>query len=332
MASIFPGAARRPAPGIPKMKKPQTPISQWPPKGAVEGRWATEGNFWTHARSIGRQNPWDLIIFNFQTEDPREVNWYLQNLVGCWLLDPSGNFKFDSSLTADSEDGMIYLPPSSWVPPSHYSKGSGAATFMARINEAAATVLRGLSHRMPTVSHGATTMRAHDYKTIADLIETNEISIAVDPDSRGQGGYMDEDKTISLSFIPRIGNARHASTLANEAVHAATHYYEIPHNVLKNEYVSTMAGAIAMAVTSERVLMQYINPRRFKNWGYYYTGWVWLNKFKPRGIWSITLNDMDHQFEHPYLSTTANAKSELEASMNANYGGKGDEEIIPEWE
>ncbi len=332
MSSIFPGAARSPAPGVPKMKKPKSLISTWPPKDAAAARWATDGNFWTHARAVGRQNPWDLIIFNFQTQDPLEVNWYLQNAVGCWRLDPSGNFKFDSSLTADGKDGIIYVPSSSWVPPAHFSKGSGAATFMAGVNNSAATILRDLSRGMPTISHGATTMRAQDYRKIAELIETNAITIDVDPDLGGRGGYLDDEKAIKLRFMPRIGNARHASTLANEAVHAATHFYEIPHNMLKNEYVSTVAGAVAMGVTSERVLRRYINPRHFKNWGYYYSGWVWLNDFKPRGGWSITLDDLDHQFEHPYLSTTANPVSELRVSMAGSYGWKGKVEIIPEWD
>jgi len=313
------------------MKKPKTLISEWPPKGAVATRWATDGNFWTHARAVGRANPWDLIIFNFQTEDPREVNWYLQQAVGCWRLDPTGNFKFDSSLTSDGTDGMIYVPPESWSPPARFSKGSGAGTFMTGIHHSAAAILRGLSHRMPTIRHGATTMRPRDYQTIADLIETNEISIDVNPDRGGPAGYLAEEKAIKLKFKPRIGNARHAASLANEAVHAATHYYEIPHNVLRNEYVSTVAGAVAMGLTSERVLRHFINPRRFRNWGYYYSGWVWNNLLKPRGVWTLDLEDLDEQFEHPYLSTTANPLSELKGSMS-HYEWKKEVDVIPEWE
>jgi|GEM_PF-2117558 len=332
MTAIFLGAANSPKPGIPKMKKPTTMISEWPPKGAAEAKWATKGNFWTLARDVGRENPWDLIIFNFQTQDPLEVNWYLQNAIGCWKLDPSGNFKFESSLTTDGKGGIIYVPPPSWTPPAHFSKGSGAAIFMAGIRNSAVTILRDLSRKMPTISHGATTMRPQDYKTVADLIETREISIDVNPDKGGRGSYIDDDKAISLRFIPRLGNARHAGTLANEAVHVATHYHEISHNRLKNEYVSTVAGATAIAVTSERVLERLINPRRYAHWGYYYSGWVWLNKFKTRGIWSITLDDLDHQFEHPYLSTTANPLAEMKASMDASYGWTKEIEVIPQWD
>lgn len=332
MIGIFPGAARRPSPGKPKWARPDPTkmITEWPPSRAIGARWATEGNFWTHARSIGRENPWDLIIFNFQTQDPYEVNWYLHHAVGCWRLDPTRNFMFDSALTDDGEDGIIYLPPISWRPPAHFSKGSGAGTFMMGIRHRAAAILRSLSARMPTITHGATSMRPHDYSIVANLIETGEVTVEIDPDLGAKGGYLDEDKALRLSFSPMIGNAEHASTLANEAVHVATHYHEIKHNVLRNEYVSTVAGAIAMGVTNERTLDRYVNPRRFTNWGYYYAGWVWINLFKPRGYWMLSLSDLDEQYEHPYLSTTANPFSELKGAMS-HYSRKSGAEVSPEW-
>jgi hypothetical protein len=55
---------------------------------------------------------WALIEFNFQTHDPDEVNWYLQELVGCRHSKDGGrNYAF---LGADPKRGKIYLPP---VPP-----------------------------------------------------------------------------------------------------------------------------------------------------------------------------------------------------------------------
>jgi hypothetical protein len=53
-------------------------------------------------------NVWDLIRFNYQTSDPREVNWYLHHRTGCKTADWDGkNFKFD-----DSDDpGIIHIPP-----------------------------------------------------------------------------------------------------------------------------------------------------------------------------------------------------------------------------
>jgi hypothetical protein len=51
-----------------------------------------------------------LIAFNFQTNDPGEVNWYLREKVGCQLSDGS-NWSFSTSATP----GYIYRPAD--VPP-----------------------------------------------------------------------------------------------------------------------------------------------------------------------------------------------------------------------
>lgn len=50
----------------------------------------------------------DLIWFNFQTNDPAEVNWYLRNHTGCSKVSPSGNnWMFSNS----ANPGIIYIPP-----------------------------------------------------------------------------------------------------------------------------------------------------------------------------------------------------------------------------
>jgi hypothetical protein len=331
MEATFQGAARPPS-RTPKTKKPVRIIPNWPPSGAIAARIANNGNFWTHARSVGLENPWDLIIFNFQTEDPLEVNWYLQKAVGCWLVGPAGNFDFQDALTNDGKDGLIYIPRNGWRPPASFKKGSGAGTFIMGVRHSVAAILRDLSVKMPTIAYGATVMRPQDYRTIADLIDTNVVSIEIDPGLVGNGGYSPEDKAIILKHMPRIGNAKHAASIANEAVHVITHYREIPHDVLRNEYVSTVAGAIAMGVTSERVLNEKVNPTDHENWGYYYSGWVWINLLKPKGIWHLHLTQLDQQFEHPNNSTTPNAFAALKDSMRENYGKKAGTTKIPLWD
>jgi len=60
--------------------------------------------------SVGRQYNVDvkkLIWFNFQTENPDEVNWYLRRNVGCNVPTPNGrNWMFSDS----ASPGFIYLP------------------------------------------------------------------------------------------------------------------------------------------------------------------------------------------------------------------------------
>ena len=50
----------------------------------------------------------ELIYFNFMTDDPDVVNWYLSHYVGCVKVSPSGNnWMFSNS----ANPGIIYIPP-----------------------------------------------------------------------------------------------------------------------------------------------------------------------------------------------------------------------------
>jgi hypothetical protein len=50
----------------------------------------------------------ELIFFNFLTNDPDEVNWYLRHHTGCKKVSPSGNnWMFSNS----ASPGIIYIPP-----------------------------------------------------------------------------------------------------------------------------------------------------------------------------------------------------------------------------
>lgn len=52
-------------------------------------------------------NAWDLIFYNFQTRDPREVNWYLRNYTGCKITTwDNKNFRFSDS----ADPGIIFFP------------------------------------------------------------------------------------------------------------------------------------------------------------------------------------------------------------------------------
>ena len=49
---------------------------------------------------------WDLIWFNFRTDEPRETNWYMHHYVGCWRSNDGKNFSF-----RDADPGIVYMPP-----------------------------------------------------------------------------------------------------------------------------------------------------------------------------------------------------------------------------
>lgn len=88
---------------------PVTPLKQWPPPACRTRHRVRLGENWL---SIARDNlvadVWDLIWFNFETDDPRKVNRYLHHYVGCWAAaEDRKNFRF----TDHDEPGFVYIPP-----------------------------------------------------------------------------------------------------------------------------------------------------------------------------------------------------------------------------
>ena len=66
-----------------------------------------KGESWVTIAEDFRLDPWRLIKFNFLTEDPDEVNWYLREYVGCKdMTQDRNNWKF----SARAEPGVIYVP------------------------------------------------------------------------------------------------------------------------------------------------------------------------------------------------------------------------------
>jgi len=51
--------------------------------------------------------PWDLIVANFKTRDPAEVNWYLRHHTGCTQPTPDGKNRMFS---ASASPGIVHIP------------------------------------------------------------------------------------------------------------------------------------------------------------------------------------------------------------------------------
>ncbi len=80
---------------------------------------ATGESWWTLAElpqvRAARMSASDLCYFNFKTRNPREINWYLQQKVGCRQVTHDGkNYVFsdhDRSNKKAATPGIVYLPP-----------------------------------------------------------------------------------------------------------------------------------------------------------------------------------------------------------------------------
>jgi hypothetical protein len=94
-------------------KRPAHPVhlmGLWPPRGwAYEYTVKNDDNWWSLARKFRMDDEWQLIEYNFRTRVPEEVNWYLRELVGCWVGTPDGNnYRFLFALPTKRK---IYIPP-----------------------------------------------------------------------------------------------------------------------------------------------------------------------------------------------------------------------------
>jgi hypothetical protein len=91
------------------MKPPAAPIpwnnGNFGPTGYYPYPVMTGDNWEKIAHRDGRTHVWDLIRDNFRTDDPEEVNWYLQNFVGCTVSNDGKNYSFSSTDAVKLSDG-----------------------------------------------------------------------------------------------------------------------------------------------------------------------------------------------------------------------------------
>src|SRR5438046_9214035 len=89
------------------------------PDNPLPADFVTDGKIADHRVSDGEDcasvaaqynvNVKDLIYFNFHTNVPEEVNWYLRRNTGCNVSKDGGrNWAFSSS----ADPGIVYIPPS----------------------------------------------------------------------------------------------------------------------------------------------------------------------------------------------------------------------------
>lgn len=88
--------------------KGTVPPGGWPYKVKDGDDWASVARAQSGAKLRTAQH---LILFNFGTLDPAEVNYYLRVNVGCKVTDKArANWKFSAS----ADPGIIYIPPTNY--------------------------------------------------------------------------------------------------------------------------------------------------------------------------------------------------------------------------
>lgn len=88
-------------------KAPSQPLSEnYAPFDGIQYKVRTKDSI-ANIASRGGRSAKLLMKFAFGTDDPREVNWYLRNRVGCKAYCPN---KHNFSFSDDADPGLIWLP------------------------------------------------------------------------------------------------------------------------------------------------------------------------------------------------------------------------------
>jgi hypothetical protein len=188
------------------MSKPGGKLAEWPPAGYRGFYRVKTGESWQSV-SLGYLVPdvWDLIAFNFRTENPREVNWYMHHYVGCWKSNDGKNFSF-----TDADPGFIYIPPFGW-------KRSSPGL---PIGAAVADALSRMSSKFPYVTYKGFEAGPSDLLAIVEALRISRIQTVLDPALSGvvaQYSRYDNRMTVRTASVTGIYNQ---STLVHEATHA----------------------------------------------------------------------------------------------------------------
>jgi hypothetical protein len=88
------------------LKRPAVEAGRAAPGDGVAYR-VKDGDSWVSLAREWGMDPWSLINYNFRTYDPKEVNWYLQEYVGC--TKPTADRK-NWCFSSSAQPGVIYRP------------------------------------------------------------------------------------------------------------------------------------------------------------------------------------------------------------------------------
>lgn len=205
----------------PIIQKPKQPVA-FPPVNHLRPYRVRDGdNWWTLQKSFGLRDPWDLIRYNFETENPAEVNWYLREYVGCTKVTADGkNYCFSSSATP----GLLYLPrrntkrgigSGTGVSPAEQATNDGAARKKVRWALAQSKVLQHVHF-----TFGGVQVTHSDFDRVLRLIDEDQIYVVHYPEYGNDASY---DSGTDTFYIGDVASApsEGADLIIHEATHAA---------------------------------------------------------------------------------------------------------------
>jgi len=228
------------------IKEPKIPVD-FPPANYLRAYQVRDGdNWWTLQKLFGLRDPWSLIRYNFRTDDPAEVNWYLQEYVGCVLKTADGkNYRFSTA----AKPGLLYLPRHNFkrgIGGSRIGVGTcddGPEQVPAKDKTATNTVRWALN--LPAVSSLQFNLCGQkvwpdDYHRVRRLIGEGEIVVAHNSSLDESAAYSPETDSIYLGTKANLSEDA-VSVVIHEATHAAFDAASVKVDDVTSEMVAYVA-------------------------------------------------------------------------------------------
>lgn len=201
----------------------------WPPPGWRKDPKVGLGDSWgSIASRFTITDVWDLIFYNFRTQNPREVNWYMHHYLGCWKTKDGKNFCFD-----EAEVGQLYIPPVGWT------RGTGALP----IESFAAEVLDRCVADYRPIYWEKTWVGPTGLGKVIRAVRDGRIKVVLDPAWPTPASY---DPDANKLFIKTASFAKvlHVSTLVHEATHAVLDQNKADLAYWKHEFLGFLAQGL----------------------------------------------------------------------------------------
>lgn len=245
--------------------KPYTPTPKnpnaYPPKGAVSTHRVKDGDNWgTLQTQYKRADVWDLIVFNFGTSDPNEVNWYLKNKIGCKVTTADKkNYRFSTS----TSPGLIHIPPAGWNSPLRGSPtddlGPDSTSPLTPDDERAKSLVlsalgeSGLAFVQFTLLTGYQVAKP-ELDRVKEAVRSDRIKIRHKPSVSGVAFYFNKSNVM---HVPSLDNdTSNKALILHECVHALMDLDWQKLGGLRNQD-SEAAGYIAQMMYAIRTDVRY---------------------------------------------------------------------------
>jgi hypothetical protein len=225
---ILPSSVRRPASPVPR--------NYVPPQGHKYK--VGNNDSWVSLAATAGIPPWDLIRYNYPglpadlQQAAREVNWYLQEYVGCTTVTPdSRNYVFSST----ASPGEIWIPnPIAPVTrtPDQIARDRVLATLREPIDS-------NLNFGV-----GRLFIPASQYEWVAKAIEGGYISVREDSNLTGSAVYHWDVNRIDVPAYGGPPNVGQRALIIHECTHAIVDLRKITTRVEETEGLAYVAQAL----------------------------------------------------------------------------------------